>query len=552
MLKSLLIKNYAIIRELDISFQLGLTTMTGETGAGKSILLGALSLVLGDRVDTSVLQNKDSKCIVEAIFDSLDSQVEDFLLENDLDNESELFVRREINVNGKSRAFVNDSPVNLQLLKDLGAFLVDIHSQHENLNIANHQYQVDVIDAYGGTQLLADEFREEYREFLTRRKEYNSLVENRDKSLAELDYIKFQFEELDQAKLYPGEMGELEAELEMLQHAEDIKSGLFTAWQLLNGESRNASEVIKEAEQELSKTSSYYKASEDLISRLESTYIEIQDIASEAEIMSEKIEHNPGKLELSQERLNLLNILAQKHHVKSSGELLELKDGFSEKIQELDTVEFKLESIEKELKQKEAQLFGKANMLSGKRMTNAGDFQKKIIKHLLQLGIVNAGFSIANEKKDILNDNGIDEIRFHFSANKNSSMQEIAKIASGGELSRLMLSIKSVISGSLGLPTIIFDEIDTGVSGEIAHRIANIMKEMSGDRQVLSITHLPQVAARGDQHYYVFKEDTEEFTEAKIKELSSEDRLIEIAKMLSGKETTPAAMENAKELLMNS
>ncbi len=549
MLKSLLIRNYAIIRELDISFQSGLTTMTGETGAGKSILLGALSLILGERADTSVLQNKSNKCIVEASFDNLGAQITNFLLENDLDSESELLIRREINVNGKSRAFVNDSPVNLQILKDLGLFLVDIHSQHENLNIANHQYQVDVIDAYGGTQSQANKFHEAYRKYLVSRKEYNSLIENRNKSLAELDFIKFQFEELEEAKLVEGEMEILESDIETLQHAEDIKAGLYKVWQLLNGDTQTAAGSVKEAEQELRKTSSYHKLSEELISRLESSYIEIKDIATEAEKMAEKIENNPKKLEITEERLNLLNKLAQKHHVKNSDELIELKNDFSDKIEKLDSMEFKLEALESDLKKTEKSLYEKAHLLSNKRMINAKDFQNKIVDHLLQLGIMNAGFSIANERKEIMNENGIDEIRFHFSANKNSPMQEIAKIASGGELSRLMLSIKSVISGSLGLPTIIFDEIDTGVSGEIAHRIASIMKKMSEDRQVLSITHLPQVAASGDQHYYVYKEDIDEYTEAKVKALSTDDRLVEIAKMLSGKKTTAAAMENAKELL---
>ncbi len=375
------------------------------------------------------------------------------------------------------------------------------------------------------------------------------MIENRDKSLAELDFIKFQFEELEEAKLIEGESEILESDIQTLQHAEDIKAGLYKVWQLLNGETQNAAGSVKEALQELSKTSFNHKFSEELISRLESSYIEIKDIASEAEIMAENIEHNPKKLEITEERLNLINNLAQKHHVRNSDELIQLKNDFSDMIEKLDSMEFKLEALESDLKKTEKSLYEKAQLLSNKRMNNAKDFQNKIVDHLLQLGIMNAGFSVANERKEIMNENGIDENRFHFSANKNAPMQEIAKIASGGELSRLMLSIKSVISGSLGLPTIIFDEIDTGVSGEIAHRIASIMKKMSEDRQVLSITHLPQVAASGDQHYYVYKEDIDESTEAKVKALSTEDRLVEIAKMLSGKKTTPAAMENAKELL---
>lgn len=551
MLKSLFIRNYAIIKELELNFQSGFTTMTGETGAGKSILLGALGLVLGQRADSSVLQDKGLKCIVEAIFENVNNQVVKFLKENDFDNDTELIIRREITDKGKSRAFINDSPANLQILKDIGQLLIDVHSQHENLDLGNHLYQINVIDAFGGTQIQSVEFREEYRDFKDRKKEYRVLLENRNKSLSELDFIKFQFEELEKSKLIPNETVELEEELELLQHAEDIKASMFNVWHLLNGGEQNVSTMIREAIQELRKTSSFHKLAEDFINRLESSQIELNDIASEAEALGERTVHDPKLLEIKEERLNLLNGLLQKHNLNTSEDLIAYRDKLSDQIFELESFEFKLEEIEKELIQAEKLLFKKADSLSDKRMKSAGEFQKKITNLLIQLGISNAGFVIANEKKEELSDNGVDDIRFHFKANKNSALQEIGKIASGGELSRLMLSIKSVISGSLGLPTIIFDEIDTGVSGEIAHRIANIMQGMSLDRQVLSITHLPQVAAGGNQHFYVYKEDTKDTTETKIKELSSDERLIEIAKMLSGKETTSAAMDNARELLLN-
>ncbi len=534
-----------------MNFQSGFTTMTGETGAGKSILLGAMGLVLGQRADSTVLQNKGVKCIVEAIFTNLDNQVINFLRENDFDNDAELIIRREINDNGKSRAFINDSPANLQILKDLGPLLIDVHSQHENLDLGNHQYQINVIDAFGGTQILSEDFREEYRKFKERKKEYNFLVENRNKSLSELDFIKFQYEELEKVKLVANEIEGLEEELELLQHAEDIKATMYNVWQLLNGGEQNVSGMLRDAMQELKKTASFHKPAEDLINRLESSHIELSDIASEAEALGEKTVHDPKLLELKEERLNLLNGLLQKHNLKTSEELIAFRDNLSDQIFELESLEFKLEEIEKELNKTEKILFERADKLSVKRMKNAALLQNEITNLLIQLGIPNAGFLVANEKKDELSDNGVDDIIFHFKANKNTVLQEIGKIASGGELSRLMLSIKSVISGSLGLSTIIFDEIDSGVSGEIAHRIANIMQEMSSDRQVLSITHLPQVAAGGNQHFYVFKEDTKDTTETKIKELSSDERLIEIAKMLSGKETTSAAMENARELLLN-
>ena len=326
---------------------------------------------------------------------------------------------------------------------------------------------------------------------------------------------------------------------------------MYNVWQLLNGGEQNVSGMLRDAMQELKKTASFHKPAEDLINRLESSHIELSDIASEAEALGEKTVHDPKLLELKEERLNLLNGLLQKHNLKTSEELIAFRDNLSDQIFELESLEFKLEEIEKELNKTEKILFERADKLSVKRMKNAALLQNEITNLLIQLGIPNAGFLVANEKKDELSDNGVDDIIFHFKANKNTVLQEIGKIASGGELSRLMLSIKSVISGSLGLSTIIFDEIDSGVSGEIAHRIANIMQEMSSDRQVLSITHLPQVAAGGNQHFYVFKEDTKDTTETKIKELSSDERLIEIAKMLSGKETTSAAMENARELLLN-
>ncbi|MCF8380458.1 MAG: DNA repair protein RecN [Bacteroidales bacterium] len=551
MLKSLFIKNYAIIRELDMNFQSGFTTMTGETGAGKSIMLGALGLVLGQRADSSVLQDKEGKCVVEAIFENIDKQVIRFLNANEIDEAGELIIRREISDNGKSRAFINDSPANLLLLKDLGQLLIDVHSQHENLDLGNHQYQINAIDAYGGTQAKSEAFRIAYLLYKEKQKAYREELENRDKSLQELDFITFQYEELEKAKLIPNELGELEEEIERLQHTEDIKSAMYNVWHLLNGGEQNATGMIRSALAELKKTAAFHKSAAEFIERLESSQIELKDIATEAETLSELTVNDPKLLEHKEERLNLLNILMQKHHLKSSEELILLRDKLSNQIYDLESLEFKLEEMGKGLTQMQNQLMEEAGKLSELRMQNADAFQSKITNLLIQLGIPNAGFVVANEKMAELTENGIDDIRFHFKANKNTPLQEIGKIASGGELSRLMLSIKSVISGSLGLPTIIFDEIDSGVSGEIAHRIANIMKEMSRDRQVLSITHLPQVAAAGNQHFYVYKEDTNDSTETRIKELNIDERLIEIAKMLSGKETTNAAVENAKELLSN-
>ncbi len=552
MLRSLSISNYAIIRELKIGFSPGLTTITGETGAGKSILLGALSLILGQRADTASLLDKESKCIVEGIFDNKREATGRLLEEYDLDNDEQLILRREISPNGKSRAFVNDTPVNLQTMSEIGMNLVDIHSQHQNLDLNNHLYQLSVIDAFAGLDDELKSYREHFHAYREMQKEYRKMRDSEEKNKTEVDYLGFQFAELRDAKLQEGEQEELESELEVLSHAEEIKGGLFAIWQSLTGEEINVLSLLKDSEQQLSHLCEFHKPSAALYERLRSSLIELKDLAREAEREGEKVELDPGRLEFVQDRLSLIYKLEQKHKAGSLGELIRIRDDIDARLAELGSLETRLEEMEKKLAAGQSVVRDLASKLSKKRKAAIPEISKRIINILSQLGMPHASFQIGQTAVHEPGEHGTDQVEFLFTANRKSDLKEISRIASGGELSRVMLSIKYIISHSLGLPTIIFDEIDTGVSGEIAHRVAGIMKEISADRQVLTITHLPQVASRGDQHYLVFKHESNDGTATGIRLLDSDEREKEIAKMLSGEQTTEAALANARELLAGS
>ncbi len=548
MLSSLFVRNYAIIKELEIDFNPGLTTITGETGAGKSILLGALSLILGQRADLSVLQDKNSKCIVEGTFTDIKS-LKELLAENEIEDTEPFILRREISPGGKSRAFANDTPVNLVLLKQIGELLVDIHSQHENLHLSNNQYQLQVLDAFAKNDSLYRKYREEFLDFRKLDHEYQELLENKVENRKELDFLNFQFEELEKAQLVEGEMEELEKELEVLQHAEEIKEALgFTAMSL-EEEETGINQKLKKMESDLKKVASFHKISGDLGERIKTCLIELKDIATEAEYAGEKVEHDPSRQEFLEERIGLLFNLMQKHGLESENELIDFQRQLDEKINELSSYEFHIEELEKEREQSLKKLHELGKTLSETRSRAKDNLEARITELLKQLGIPNAVFKIQNEPQEEPGEHGYDRIGYLFTANKKSELQDISRVASGGELSRLMLSLKYVISNSLGLPTIIFDEVDAGVSGEIAHRVSLMLKEMSGDRQVFAITHLPQVAARGHQHYQVYKADHNTHTETRLRKLGSEERLSEIAKMLSGEKTSTAAVENARELL---
>lgn len=549
MIRSLAVSNYAIIEALEIHFSGGLTTITGETGAGKSILLGALGLILGNRGDATVLKNKEIKCVVEGIFQVSNKKLDSYLETNEIETDENIILRREISPNGKSRAFINDTPVSLQILKEAGDYLIDIHSQHENLDLNHNLYQLGVLDAYSGSVGKLDNYQQEYLKYKGISKELDALKSESMKTRAELEFLQFQFTELEQAKIREGEMPELEAQLEMLSHAEEIKTGLYSVYKAISGDDANVINLLKETENTLLRLGKFYPVAAALRERINITVIELRDISSEIERLADKTEVDPASLEKVQERLNLLYSLLQKHRVNNLDELIRLREEMDDRILFLSSSEFRISELESELKTQSAIVKELAVKLSSHRNKAIPAMQETIVELLIQLGIPNAQFRIHNQLLEEPGLYGIDSVKFLFTANRKTELQDIARIASGGELSRLMLSIKSIISGSLGLPTIIFDEIDTGVSGEIAYRVGKIMKTMSADRQVFAITHLPQVAAKGDQHFLVYKDEKDSGTITEIKQLDKNDRLVEIARMLSGEQTTEAAMANAKELL---
>jgi DNA repair protein RecN (Recombination protein N) len=551
MIQSLSIENYAIINSLEIDFSRGLSIITGETGAGKSILLGALSLILGKRADTSILKDKTRKCIVEGTFDIRDYGFQDFFVENDIDYEDYTILRREISPNGKSRAFINDTPVNLNLLTETGIRFIDIHSQHQNLNLGNSQFQLKVIDSFSHTEELLKQYQEVYSFYRKLLKEYEELQEKSRQSQSDLDYYQYQYEQLDVARLKSGEQDELEQELETLSHAEEIGNSLDSSSGMLGGHDNSILSQLKEVYTVINKITRFFPGVAGYGKRLESAYIELKDIENELEAIKEKIELDPEKLAYINERLDLIYSLEQKHKANNIKELLDIKESLRHKIDEVTSYESRLEELRQKRDVSEKKLNELALKLSQRRQESLKNIEKEVTLLLVDLGIPNGRFKIKHNTVADYTINGIDRVQFLFSANKNIELQDISRIASGGELSRLMLSIKSLLSDSSGLPTIIFDEIDMGVSGEIADKVGNIIKRMSAGMQIINITHLPQVACKGDFHFLVYKSDEGESTTAHIKLLSNEERHIEIARMLSGEELTEAAMQNARELLKN-
>ena len=549
MLQALYIDNYALIDNLRIDFKKGLSIITGETGAGKSILLGALSLIIGKRAETGVLYDKSKKCIVEAAFNIKDYQLKTFFSSNDIDYDDHLIIRREINPTGKSRAFINDTPVNLEILGDLTSKLLDIHSQHESLALNDHVFQLKVIDLFGSNQEILKAYQETYRNYKEIVHEYEELSASLAKLKADNDYFQFQFTQLEEARLEAAEQNELETELKQLTHAEEIKVTLEGASDILSGESENTTGKLKSLQGMISKLIKYLPEAADLEKRIESVYIELKDINSEIESINSRISLDPGRMGYISQRLDLIYSLQQKHNVSTISELLAIKNDLLVKLDDIANSDFKLDQIEKKLAETHKSLEHLSDQLTENRKKYFSKIIQQVTDLLFELGIPNARFDIDHRLLDDFSVNGRDQIQFMFSANKNARLQEISKVASGGELSRLMLSIKSLISHTSGLPTIIFDEIDTGVSGEIAYKVGNIIKNMSKDMQVINITHLPQVAGKGDQHYLVYKQDYQHSTKTYLKLLTNEERHLEIAKMLSGKQITDAALENARQLL---
>jgi len=549
MLTRLRIQNYALIRELDVYLNPGFSIITGETGAGKSILLGALSLILGQRADSSVLNDKSSKCVVEAVFRVDGLNLENLFLSNDLDFDNFAIFRREINPAGKSRAFINDSPVMLKVMQDIGYRLIDIHSQNQNPEINDQSFQMMVVDICASNQELLFTYKNsynEYRKILSWLKEAEDLIE---KSKADLDYYQFQFDQLFNAALTGNEQEHLEKELELLMHAEEIKSGLSNVTELLDGENISALNQTKSAIGLITKMIHFLPEAEGFSQRLESLYLDLKDIAQEAALIAEKVEYDPDRIRMINERLDLIYSLQQKHHVKSVEELIGLRNMFETKILAISSGEEELLRLSKLRDQKSAEVEDLATQLSARRHLIAEEIETRVLRQLLLLGMPNSKFKVEITPIVSPGTNGMDTVSFLFTANKNGLLYDISKVASGGEMSRVMLAVKALISKSKALPTIIFDEIDAGVSGEIADRMGIILKEISADMQVINITHLPQIAAKGDHHFLVYKQDSDKETTTRLKLLSKAERIEELAKMLSGENITAAAILNAEELL---
>ena len=547
----LTIQNYALINELKIDLNDGFSTITGETGAGKSILLGAFSLLVGQRADTSVLLDKTRKCIVEGVFNIKTYQLEDYFIKNEIDYDHTTIIRREVHDTGRSRAFVNDTPVNLSVLKDLGDRLVDIHSQHSNLYLNNVMFRFGIIDSLAKNNELFAEYQTKFKEYHQTEHEYAELLEGISKSKTDLDFLQFQLNELARANLISDETENLESESRTLSHAEDIRASLGGSSFQFSGEDSSILNRMKESITLLSRVKDFYPDVSSLLSRAETAYIEIKDLASEAERLANNIEVDPKRLDQVNQRLDLLYSLFKKYHVANSIELIEEKNKINHKINEIDSSDTHLEELRKHLQQLHEKLAKIGGELSSSREEVIPEVEKKITDLLKLLGMPNAIFTAKLEKTEDFFFHGMNKLSLLFSANKQVEPLDISKVASGGELSRLMLTIKSVVSTSLALPSIVFDEIDTGVSGEIADKMATMMKRMSEHLQVISITHLPQVAAKGNYQYLVFKKDSDQATNTYIKELSKEERVHEIAKMLSGAEMSKAALENAQVLLKN-
>ena len=552
MIKSLLIKNYALIDHLEINFANGLTIISGETGAGKSILLGALSLVLGQRADTKSIKEGAAKCVIEAIFDISQYHLEPLFTEQEWEYDpTECTLRREILISGKSRAFLNDTLVALTDLKLIGEKLIDVHSQHRNLLLGETSFQLQTLDHLAKHQYLVEEYKEQYRTYIRLIREIEQLKKQAEQSRKEEDYLRFQYNQLKAINIQAGEQQPLEEELEILTHAEDIKESLFKVDNLLTAEQVGLLSQLKETIHTLANVSKLYPALHELLDRANSTYIELKDIASETHAINDDVEYNPDRLNWIQERLNTLYTLEQKHHVEDADQLLNLQYEIEQQIQSIENSEEDIKNKEKEIEKQKQQLQEKASKITEGRQKAAKEIRETLIPRLVALGMPNAVFSceILPEKEFLAT--GKDNVTFLFSANKNQQLRPVADIASGGEISRLMLSIKALIAGKTALPTIIFDEIDTGISGEIADKMGEMMKEISQYMQVITITHLPQVAAKGKQHYFVYKEDDEKETLTKIKLLSKQDRIIELARLLSGSALSDAAIANARELLQD-
>lgn len=552
MLKQLYIRNFTLIDTLDIHFNPGFSVITGETGAGKSIILGAINLLLGQRADVKSIKSNSSKCVIEAHFDISRYNMQDFFTENNIDfDDTDCILRRELNSSGKTRAFINDTPVALNLMRTLGQQLIDIHSQHQNLLLNEEDFQLNVVDIIAKDRELLIKYKEHFNAYKDAKKAVDRLCKEIEENKKNEDYIRFQLKELTEAELKDGMQEELERESEKLSHVEEIKTALYSAGTSLNSyeSDNNVLDKVKEASRSIIGITSIYPEISSISDRLESCFIELKDISDEINSEADNIEFDPSRLEQINSQLDKIYSLEQKYHVSNIADLINIQNNLEKQISNIDNSDEELDK----LKSEEARLLKECEAIASE-LTEIRTKASKVIEQemrnrLIPLGIPNVRFSIKIENKNISED-GHDRISFLFSANTSTPVQPVAQVASGGEIARVMLSLKAMISGAVKLPTIIFDEIDTGVSGKIAEKMGDIMQEMGkANRQVISITHLPQIAAKGSTHYKVFKEETEHGTSSRMLILSKDERTKEIAQMLSGSEISNAAINNAKELL---
>ena len=550
MLKQLYIKNFTLIDELNISLYPGFSVITGETGAGKSIILGAIGLLLGNRADSKAIKAGRDRCVIEAHFDLSRYGMQKFFDDNDIDYDADdTIIRRELTAAGKSRAFINDTPVPLTRMRELGEQLVDIHSQHQNLLLQKEDFQLNVVDIIAQDADQIKVYQKEYYAYRKAKELLEELKAEIAKNRENEEFMRFQHKELEDANLQEGELEQLEQEAETLSHSEDIKTALFEADNALSGDDDSILDKLKNATHQLENICDVYPSMADVAGRMQSSYIELKDIAQEISSSVDHVEFDPNRLDAINTRLDKLYTLQQKFHVETVTELIATRDRIAEQLSHIDNGDEDIEEKEKEVAALLAKAEKQATLLTSIRQKSAKAIEKEMKGRLIPLGIPNVRFEIAFAEKP-LSGNGADKVSFLFSANKSTQLQPVSQVASGGEIARVMLSLKAMISGAVKLPTIIFDEIDTGVSGKIAEKMADIMEEMGlQNRQVLSITHLPQIAAKGSHHYKVLKEETENGTISHMKELSNQERIEEIAQMLSGSDITQAALANAKELL---
>ncbi len=550
MLKQLYIKNFTLIDELNIQLHPGFSVITGETGAGKSIILGAIGLLLGNRADTKAIKAGKDRCIIEAHFDLSRYHIEQFFTDNDIDlDPADTIIRRELTAAGKSRAFINDTPVSLIRMRELGEQLVDIHSQHQNLLLQKEDFQLNVVDVIAQDDKQRNAYQKVFRQYRNANEQLQQLKEEIAKSRENEDFLRFQYKELDDAHLQANEQEELEQEAETLSHSEEIKTALYNADNALSGEEGSVLEMLKSTGQQLADIKEVYPEVAELTERMDSCYIELKDIAQEISSQVDNVDFDPNRLDDINDRLDTIYRLQQKFHVENIAKLLEHQDHLKEQLSHIDNSDEDVEALTRQVEELLEKAQKEAATLTEIRKKAAKKIETEMKQRLIPLGIPNVRFEISFAEKPLSAD-GADKVSFLFSANKSTLLQPVSQVASGGEIARVMLSLKAMISGAVKLPTIIFDEIDTGVSGKIAEKMANIMEEMGNlERQVISITHLPQIAALGSHHYKVSKEETPSGTLSHLTELSAEERIQEIAQMLSGSDITEAALANAKELL---